>query len=82
MIFIFQNKVGLIFAISILNLEIMMLKESKIPKWKEKENKFKSQSFDDSLEALGANGAFINAKQVNQAIVSPTQTSKKELCED
>lgn len=60
----------------------MMLKESKIPKWKEKENKFKNQSFDDSLEALGANGAFINAKQVNQAIVSPTQTSKKELCED
>ena len=60
----------------------MMLTERKIPKWKEKEEKFKNQSFDDSLEALGANGAFINAKKVEKTIASPTKMKKKEVCED
>jgi len=42
----------------------MELTERKIPKWKEKEDFFKNQSFDDCLETLGINGAFINAKKI------------------
>lgn len=60
----------------------MELTERKIPKWKEKEERFKNQSFDDSLETLGANGAFINAKKVVETIQSPTKKRKKEVCED
>ncbi|HLV41901.1 MAG TPA: hypothetical protein VKY37_06465 [Brumimicrobium sp.] len=60
----------------------MMLRERKIPKWKEKEERFKNQSFDDSLERLGTNGAFINATQISETLLSPTQMLKKEVCED
>lgn len=59
-----------------------MLTERKIPKWKEKEERFKNQSFDASLEALGANGAFLNAKKIEKTIASPTEVLKKEVCED
>jgi hypothetical protein len=60
----------------------MNLTERKIPKWKEREELFKNQSFDDSLETLGANGAFINAKKIVQTIQSPTKKVKKVICED
>ena len=60
----------------------MMFTERKIPKWKEKEEKFKNQSFDDSLVELGANGAFLNAKKIDKKLASPTKLLKKESCED
>lgn len=60
----------------------MELTERKIPKWKEKEDFFKNQSFDDCLETLGINGAFINAKKIEKALKSPTQVPTKGVCED
>lgn len=60
----------------------MELTERRIPKWKEREERVKNQSFDDSLLALGANGKFINAYKITQPIKSPTKRLEKEaFCE-
>lgn len=60
----------------------MLLRERKIPKWKEKEEAFKNHSFDDALETLGTNGEFINAKEIDRKIKSPTKKVQKVICED
>ena len=51
----------------------MNLQEVKIPKWKKKEDLFKTQSFDVSLVELGKNGAFLNAKEIQKKIDSPVK---------
>lgn len=55
----------------------MYLKERKLPKWKEKEELFKTQNFDASLAELGKNGAFINSKEIDEKLKSPTQPSEE-----
>tara|TARA_B100000508_G_scaffold141026_1_gene145245 strand:- start:17162 stop:17317 length:156 start_codon:yes stop_codon:yes gene_type:complete len=50
----------------------MIVRKRFIPPW-EKANKSKGMSFDDGIVQLGANGEFINAKEIKQPIKSPIQ---------
>lgn len=52
----------------------MYLQESKKPKWKEKEERYKAQSFDASLAELGTNAAFLNALEIDSELKSPAQS--------
>ena len=56
----------------------MDLQEVKIPKWKNKKELFKKQTFDAALTELGKNGSFINPMEVEQQLKSPTQSSETE----
>jgi len=49
----------------------MLTQASKIPKWKRKEKENREASFDGSLNSLGVNSAFLNAKEVRHALLNP-----------
>lgn len=47
----------------------MCLEKKKIPAWKEREEQFKKQSFDNALELLGISQKLIQTKKVKTSVL-------------